>query len=421
MSKRNFPRRNRTTAHTLRLKQAIVDSFALPDDEALRCVAGFSNDDWQSAMWWLDISGMAIYFLDRIQQIGGDAVPFAIQQSLELRLQANRVRIHALRQEASTIAEGFRKSQISYALLKGITLVPDSVPESTLRSQADLDFLVAQSSTNLAVESIGALGYKLYATCGNTMEFRAGEASLPDMANIYSERTQRALELHLAAEGTVQGQLLTRRVIRHFDGAPIASLSTSDIFVQQALHLLKHLCGEHTRLSWVLEFWRHANTRASDASSWREIESAAASEPFGDLAISIAVWVAESMFDSVSGTLPSQWSREHIPPRIRLWLERYARNLLLTDNIGNKLYALLRNEIYGYPENSAHTCKILFPFYLPKRVTEPRPNEGIGGRLHRWSVEADFFLRRLCFHVTEGIRFSIEASRWRKATAQCQE
>lgn len=420
MSKRSFPRRNRTTAHTLRLKQAIVATFALPCDEALRRVAGFSEDDWQSVIWWLDISGMALYFLNRIQQLGTDAVPLPMQQALEERLRANRVRIYALKEEASTLAAWFNSAQIPYAILKGITLVPDSVPESALRSQTDLDFLVAQSSADQAVEIISRLGYRLYARSKNTLEFRAGAATLPDIGNIYSVRTQRALEIHIAHQGTAQAQLLARRSVRCIDGALIASLGGSDIFVQQALHLLKHLCGEHTRLSWVLEFWRHANNRSADAWFWNDAEHATASEPYGNLAMAIALWLGDSMFGPSPRTPPTQWTRASIPPRVRLWLERYAHRLLLTDTIGNKLYALLRNEIYDPPQTTTRTRKILFPLYLPKAITEPQPNENLGSRLHRYVIEADFFLRRLHFHIAEGIRFSIEMIRWRKATAQCE-
>lgn len=420
MSKRSFPRRNRTTAHALCLKQAIVASFALSRDEALRRLSGFREDDWQSVLWWLDISGMAIYFLDRTRVLGAETVPHVIRESLEQRLQANRARTDALMQEAFQIAAWFNTSQLHYALLKGITLVPDSVPESAVRTQTDLDFLVAESSAQLAVEFVGRQGYKLYATSGNTMEFRAGEATLPDMANIYSERTQRALELHIAREGGAQAQLLARRVVRCFGGTHIESLVPSDIFVQQALHLLKHLCGEHTRLSWVLEFWRHANARATDESFWREAESAALREPNGDLAMGIAFWITESMFGPVPRTLPRQWSRANIPPRVRLWLQRYAQRLLLTDTIGTKLYALLRNEIHAGPEVSGQTRRIVFPLCLPRPITEPQPNERLAGRLHRYVIEADFFLRRLHFHVAEGIRFGIEAFRWRKAMAQCE-
>lgn len=421
MTKRYFPGRNRTTVHTLRLKQAIVASFAIPDEEALRLLGGFSDRDWRSVLWWLDISGMAIYFLDRILQLSSNVVPLDILQSLERRLQANRVRIHALQQEAFALAASFDSHQVPYALLKGITLAPDSVRESALRSQTDLDFLIARSSVDLATGFIGKLGYRLYATSGNTMEFRAGKASLPDITNIYSVRTQRALELHIGIEGTTQAQLLSRRVIRSFDGAQIASLASSDIFVQQALHLLKHLCGEHTRLSWVLEFWRHTKARSSDVMFWREAESAAASEPHGDLAMAIAFWVAETMFGPISRPSPPQWTHQRIPIRVRLWLDRYARKTLLTDAIGSKTYALLRREIHGDPEKLGRTCKMLFPLYLPKRITKPQPNEGLGRRLRRYAIETDFFLCRLYFHVVEGIRFSIEAARWRKATAQCEQ
>jgi len=188
--------------------------------------------------------------------------------------------------------------------------------------------------------------------------------------------------------------------------------------MQQALHLLKHLCSDRSRLSWVLEFHRHVEARRLDRQFWSQIENLANEEMNGDFALSVAFWLAAEFFGESTMKLPRQWSAETIPPRVRLWLGLYARNLLVSDSIGNKLYLLLRNEIPCKAGPLKKTHLILFPRCLPTRITQPRSGERFAERLMRYVVEAEFFFRRMKFHVVEGIRYGIEASRWRRAAVR---
>jgi hypothetical protein len=420
MKSKPFPRRNKTTARTQELKEAILASFANPVDAVDR-LHGFSDADWKSVLWWLDISGLAIYFFVQSQEVGaGSLLPEWVHEDLAQRLGNNRIRIAALRREACGLAHWLEGGGVRYALLKGITLAPDAVPDSTFRSQADLDILVAQQNMKQAIHYIQRLGYRLHAMSGNTLEFRAGEASVPDMANMYSVRTQRALELHLLAETEGQPSLLTRREWRVFNDTEIAVLSPPDILLQQAKHLVKHLCGEYTRLSWVLEFRRHVQNRLGDDVYWRSVERIASGEKNGDLAIGMALWVAEEFFGKIPMEMPRQWSAEALPARVLLWLKRYARSLLMGDAIGSKLYALLHREMPGAVEQQRSTCKILFPHYLPAPIMQRRSRERLVERMERYAVEMDFFFRRLQFHVVEGVRFGIEASRWRRNAERCE-
>ena len=421
MSTKRIPRRNTTTARTHELKEAIVASFANPGNGAVEGLRTFSDADWKSVLWWLDISGLAIYFLAQSLEMGdGRVLPGWVSEDLAQRFAKNRIRIAALRAEACEVAGCLEDGGIRYALLKGMTLTPDAVPDSALRSQADLDFLVARQNTSQAIHSIQHLGYRLQAVSGDTMEFRAGETIVPEAGNMYSVRTPRALELHLLAETDGQSSLLTRRLWRVFDDTPVAVLSPPDILVQQAKHLVKHLCGEYTRLAWVLEFWRHVWAKCGDGVYWHAAEQVAAAEKNGDLAMGMALWAAKEFFGKMPIEMPRQWSAEALPAPVLLWLKRYARTLLMGDAIGSKLYALLRREMPRGREQERSTREILFPRYLPAPIMRPRPQERLAERLERYAVEMDFFFRRLEFHVVEGVRFGIEAPRWRRAVERCQ-
>jgi hypothetical protein len=420
MSSRGFPFRNKATPRTRALKDAIVACFKRAGGDAAQQLSSYSQADWESALWWLDISGMALYFLDRAQQLClQDVIPPSVHDALMRRLQRNQIRMRALHQESAVLSGWFREGRVAFAMLKGETLTPDSVPDSTLRCQTDIDVLIARQDLTLCIHYLHRLGYKLYAKSGNTLEFRAGAPSLPDLNNIYSVHTQRALEVHLLADDGHQSNLLTRRVCRSFGGDEFDTLSSPDIFVQQAQHLLKHLCGEHTRLSWVLEFWRHAQARRNDVHFWQQVKSIADHESNGNLAISIAFWIASRMFGLFDLAEFPQWREDSLPPRVRLWLERYVLDLLISDSTGSKLYALLRVEIPCERGERRSTKKILFPHYLPARLTTPDPNETAHEQWDRLTVEGDFFLRRLHFHLTEGIRFGIEVTRWKRALIRC--
>lgn len=421
MLRSQFPIRIKTTPRSPELKEAVVASFTIDPGPALSRLTGFQWEDWLSIQWWLDTSGIAIYFYQRAREIGADSMlPPEMETGLAERLKSNRNRVKSLFNEARAIAGWFENGNVPYALLKGATLTPDSVPEIALRCQTDLDFLIADRFADLAGFYIQRLGYRLHAKSGTTLEFRAGAPSPPDLANLYSVNTQRALELHLAADASCEFQLLSRRVKRELDKSGVYALSTPDILVQQAIHLLKHLCGEHTRISWVLEFWRHIRNRRGDSDFWPRAELCASQFTHGDLAMGVAVWVAEDLFGSAQVEIPDQWRSDVLPVRVRLWLERYVRQILLSDAIGNKLYALLRKEVPSGSQPVRTTRQILVPRVLPAAILEAKSNESCSEKWSRYYVEARFILWRLWFHLREGARFAIEYSRWNRTIARVE-
>lgn len=420
MSNRRFPTRNKISARTGALKDAIVACFFLPDNEAARRLGGYDSSDWESALWWIDISGMALYFLDRAQRLNAQtAIAPIVEAALVDRRRRNRLRVKALHQEAAILSDWLRIGHVSYALLKGISLVPDSVPDATLRSQTDLDFLVAERHVALVRYYLRRLGYKLHAQCENTLEFRAGSSGQPDILNMYSPGTQRALELHVVPENDADSGLLERRVSRQFSGANIHTLSPADVMVHQAIHLLKHLCGEHTRLSWVLEFRRHLESRKADVQFWHLAQSVAAHERNGDIAMGTALWLVEEMFGKLDLDVPPQWQPQRLPAGIRLWLQRYAREVLLSDSTGTKLYVLLRDQMPCASPDRGNMRKILLPLCLPFAITSPTPDESLRARARRFAIEVLAFLQRLRFHIVEDIHFSVELVRWKRALTRC--
>ena len=75
-------------------------------------------------------------------------VPQRVLARLQQDLADNTLRTMQMITEANAIHTRFQDAGISYATLKGFTLWPDSVPRLELRSQLDLDFLVAECAAS---------------------------------------------------------------------------------------------------------------------------------------------------------------------------------------------------------------------------------------------------------------------------------
>ncbi len=102
------------------LKRAIVAAFAKPAPDVFKALDGFDEGEWRGVMWWLDISGMAMYLLELVRSAGAaGAVPRPVLDALEDREARNRVRTQALMKEAGLIAGWFDAAGMAYALLKG--------------------------------------------------------------------------------------------------------------------------------------------------------------------------------------------------------------------------------------------------------------------------------------------------------------
>jgi len=395
-----------------RLKEAVLASFHSSASETSLQLEGYSQSDWQAILVWLDISGMALYLFDRLRELGIQAcVPSPFREGLQLRQERNRQRTEALLSQAGKVADEFTRAEICFALMKGITLTPDSVPNPMLRWQTDLDFLIAESDASASMEVLRKLDYSLHATSGQTMEFRSGPSGKPDLANLYLPDTQRSLELHRLHRRVGVPDRLARASEKLFRGTVLPALSAGDILVHQALHLLKHLCGEHTRASWVLEFWRNIRLRKHDCAFWNQVKAIASSEPNADLALSISTWLATSMFGEVPDGAAEHWPADAIPPGVMVWLRRYAQELLLSDSHESKLYLLLRRQLPNGIDTKT-TARLMIPLCLPARITQPVPGETPADRLTRYRIEASYSCRRLRFHFFEGLRFGIEALSW---------
>jgi hypothetical protein len=191
------------------------------------------------------------------------------------------------------------------------------------------------------------------------------------------------------------------------------------LFVQQALHIFKHLCSEHTRAQWLLEYWRHVLARRDDAAFWNDVESVARDEPRADVAVGAVTLLATLLFGDFAPRELTRWSLDRLPRAERLWIETYGRRVLLADFPSSKLYMLLRQQLTtrSHPQQGSGWRFLLPLHWWPVRITQGPANERLPARLIRYRFEAGHVLWRLKFHLWTSIPYAMESIRWRRMLA----
>jgi hypothetical protein len=408
-------------ARSLRLKAAVFASFTEPAPSVRARLGEFTTRDWSRAKFWLDVSGLALYFLDRLVALDlQECIPESTLRQLHQDLADNRDRTAALIQEALTVNTMLRGLNINFTFLKGLTLPKESVPESALRNQADLDILVREQDARRVKTCLQELGYDLDVVIGSTWEFKAGRMGVSTIRDLYRVRPERSIDMRLAGnrDKGMDFDRLMRMEWRRIQGIPgqeIACLSPADIVVQQGQHIFKHMCSEFIRASWVLEFWRHVCARKADAAFWREIEKVAVRDSGARVAIGAATLLTTLVFGPFAPPELSRWSMDQLPPAICLWIQLYGQRVLFLDTPRSKLYLLLQKQLN--PDSKAGRIerrRRLFPLHLPQRITRPDSEESIKERLSRNKIQALFGLRRLRFHLAQGLLLAIEGPRWER-------
>jgi hypothetical protein len=408
-----------------KLAKAVIASFRDEDrDTHHGRFASFDDYAWKSLYGWLDASGLAIYLLERIRTLRLEAaLPASVLHRLERNASDNRGKTSQMREEFFRVNLAFQKARLSYVNLKGFTLVPDACPDACLRCQFDLDFLVDSADVSRCEEVLRELGYRLAGNGNNVKEFKVGGERLPSVNDLYKAKPQRAVEIHFAEPTKQRGmgrksEMLSRRLLRKFDGSNFPVVSDSDKFVGLSFHLFKHLSGEWTRASWILEYANFIDFHQDDEELWREAEKWAASDSELRAVIGASAFIAHRIFGSnLSGTLAE--IVQQLPKTSRLWIERYGEAVVVAKFPGTKHYLLLqRSHSSGRDMRQQKGRGKLFPLHLPARIVVAPQGRGLLFRFARMRSELSYFLFRLRFHITQGCSYIIEVPRWKRSIAE---
>jgi Uncharacterised nucleotidyltransferase len=399
-----------------RMREAVLLSFCEPLPRECMRLCTLSRRSWRRLLHWLDTSGMALYFLDRMMELDLCGVlPEEVLSRLQQNLEDNTLRIERMIAESVAIQRRFQAASLSYANLKGFSLCPSSVPRPELRSQLDLDFLVAERSAPDARKILEERGYRLHAISGRSWEFKANQAYGISLKDLYKDVPLSSVELHLEADGPERTSLLARAEMQPFRGIDMPVLSAVDLFLGQGLHFYKHVCSEFSRTAHLIEFRRHVIARRADGAFWGKLRSLAEENRRAPLALGLVTLLIEDAMGTFAPNEFSSWTVDRLPDSARLWVRLYGRRSVFASFPGSKLYLLLQRELETAGVGAKRSVRqSLLPNRLPPAVVPAEADESLGKRVRRYRMQSHFIFFRLRFHVVEGLRYLGESLRWRQ-------
>jgi hypothetical protein len=403
-------------SRALRLREAAIMVFRDPVPVEYTRLMHLARKDWEDLLRWLDTSGLALYFFDRLRELNLlQVLPSPVLARLRQNLADNSERIDEMITESVAIQHRFQEAGISYAVLKGFSLWPISVPKLELRSQLDLDFLVAEESADSARKTLEGFGYRLNAISGQSWEFKASGDEPSSLESLYKKGQSRSAELHVELANRFRPSLLSRTHNVGFRDVLMPVLSPVDLFLGQGQHLYKHVCSEFSRTAHIIEFRQHVITRYGDRSFWRSVQQQASSDLQTRMQIGVVILLITRVMGPFAPEALTRWTVDQLPSPVCRWVDRYGLRTALMSFPGSKLYLLLQKELSAAGMPSKRTLRqALLPRSLPPAITHAVAGEGLLARLLRYREEVRFIFFRLRFHLLEGVRYFCESILWQR-------
>jgi hypothetical protein len=398
------------------IREAALLIFCDPLPRQCSRLQNLSKREWQKLLRWLDISGLALYFQDRMMELQQSGmIPSGILAHLQQNLRDNTERTRGMIAESIAIQQEFQEAGLSYAALKGFSLWPYSVPKLELRSQFDLDFLIAEKSLPEARQILERKGYRLFDVSGRSWEFKTTAEPGAFLKDLYKDSPFRSVELHVEANIPGRPAQLERIDKRAFHGISMPVLSPVDLFLGHGLHVYHHLLGEFSRASYLLEFRRHVLFRHDDQAFWGELQSMARENPRASLGLGVVTLLITRAIGDFAPEALTNWTVNHLPMPARLWVEMYGCPSVLESLPGSKLYLLLQKELASFGGPAKRSLRRVFlPTRVPPAFKWVAADETLLMRVRRHRRQLHFILFRLRFHIVEGLRYAWESYRWRQ-------
>jgi hypothetical protein len=417
MSRSNIDEAWFSLSREQRIRQAVLLIFLDPvPTECLRLFR-LSSKEWRRLLYWLDVSGLALYLFDRLVELGlTDKLPRAVVDRLQQNTSDNTKRTHGMVEESVAIQREFQCAGLLYSVLKGLSLCPYAVPRLELRHQFDLDFLVSGKDISEASQILLRRGYRLYAVSGKSWEFKLNEVPHGSLKDMYKRSPEHAVELHVEPEVSSGSSRLSRAKHRELSGILMPVLSPVDLFLGHGLHAFKDICSAFSRASHLLEFYRHVVVRRDDVMFWMELRCSAEGDRRACLGIGVVTYLLTSIMGNFAPKGLTDWTVQALPPSVRLWVDMYGRRTVFGKPPGTKVYLLLKKEFEdtGAPGKDS-IRQILLPLRLPPSVVRASSNETLSTRIARYHLQCRVIVSRLGFHLIEGVRYAWEFYRWQQA------
>ncbi|MGH9377797.1 MAG: nucleotidyltransferase family protein [Terriglobia bacterium] len=410
--------------------------------QQLARLAGMGRRDWEHALEWLDHSGIALLFWNRLKEVGEEnRIPPETGERLESNLADHRVRVAAMTGEFDSINRCLEGAGVPYAALKGFALIPQYCPDIFLRTTYDYDYLVARDSVSRAERALKAAGYlRKERTEGHPIVYfhntRRPRSPL-SRNDLYSGAFPRTIELHylfwdsrpVKIPLNLPGNPLAQLELRHL--SPLANppgqpsgqpthfyaLPEEDELIFQALHVFRHILHNWCRLCSLLDIAYFLDHRALDAAFWdRFCERLKQSRPLSEM-VGVVFLLAARLFGA---TIPAPVSSQvvlRLPSPLALWVDRYGLDSALNNFSGNKFGLFLHREFIQEAATwRAIQRSHLFPIHRPNQAVHT-PNSTLRSHLAAGWKQWFYVAQRLKHHVVATLRYGLESPRWERAYA----
>lgn len=387
--------------------------------------------EWQRTFRWLDSSGLGLYFLARLRELRATSVlPAPVLARLEQNLANNRQRTDCIANEFALINDGFRSAGITFAVVKGFSLVPEFCADAVLRTPCDLDYLVDEVSLRSAKRLLCKAGYLLKRSSDIEFKFARPCSRIPSLSDSpYSCDTEPMVELHLGFWNATQNRIafrepkfdLDRAVLHQWRGLRFPALAEEDSFLLQIVHTFQHIVECWIKLGWLFEIGHFMKKRERDVQFWSRVDRRIAATPALSEFAAIVVGLAKIAFATPTPTVVEKWS-DYLRPLPRLWLKTYGQTWLIEDHpLGTvslfsaaKLSHFLHMEyVPDLEARNMLTRARLVPWKRPEHIAQAAQGNSAGRWAFRW-LQWKFLLQRLAFHVGSNLRYLAAVPRWRR-------
>jgi hypothetical protein len=410
------------------LAHDIVRFLGLGGDPAGPKVLRASSREWERTIRWLDHSGLALYFLERVEADGATpCIPADILCELKERRKKNEQRVECLKAMFASINDGFDRNRVRFAVLKGFSLTPEYCANPCNRAQSDFDYLIAKDSSAAAQNALTEQGYVLKEHLGEELSFWIPTSEPTDAAQQYSPNGPWMVELH----SSTWDQSLWRVPLRipepsftdlrthRWSGLEFPCLPKTWAFVAQILHCFKHVLDGWIRLSWLFEIACFLRDQGDDALLWREIDQVVSAEPLVGELVAAITCLAIDLFEPAVPE-PLQKYIQDLQPTVRVWLEEYAPGWLFEKFpryeicfFSRSKRSMFLRELYCAPQadHGRQFFGLLFPLRGMKRQVQKRHVQTT--TMHAIAHKTRWLASHSIYHAGATLRYLWELPRWR--------
>jgi hypothetical protein len=417
------------------LRREIVGCLRVagPVERHLENLGKFRPQDWESSLNWLHLSGFALAFWDRLQELGArDAIPRQVGAGLAANLAGQRQRVAAMSGEFDSLNLQFERAGIQYAVWKGFALIPEYCPDACLRPTYDYDYLISEGALDDAQGVLQATGYIRKPDLGapHSVNFKHSKASSPLAplpGGLYAAALPRNVELHVKlwdedAFGIplrVPSRPLDRRLRRTGQGLSFYSLAEEDAFVFQMLHTFQHILHNWCRLGWLWEIAHFLEHRSTDASFWEKLYGhLEANEPLTNI-VALVISLASGIFHAAWPASIKYQILGAMRGQLSLWVHHYGLRSAL-DNFSENKYSLFLYREFVRDEATWRQIRRtrLLPMHRPSRVAGSAASATSVHLPVSWK-QGWYVVQRLIHHSVRGAGYVCESVRWRRLRRQC--